>query len=164
MLRLVDFLALLICLAWLPNAQAHHLTFALQVRAGAAEKTAGPETAALGQKPQSRGVVDARTGERLSIRWTLASNDARTTYKDVIVHLFVVRVEKTGLATVPKLDRGVVCESALSMDFKPNDKAAGELTLAIDQPGTYLLRVETIGAAVGVDGHEHFAALDLVVH
>jgi hypothetical protein len=27
----------------------------------------------------------------------------------------------------------------------------------------YLVRVETIGAARGVDGHEHFAALDLVI-
>jgi len=34
---------------------------------------------------------------------------------------------------------------------------------AIARAGPYLLRLETLGAASGLKGHEHFAALDLVV-
>jgi hypothetical protein len=48
------------------------------------------------------------------------------------------------------------------MDFKPSDRTEGEITLVVAKPGCYLLRVETKGAA-GKDGHEQFAALDLVV-
>ncbi len=48
------------------------------------------------------------------------------------------------------------------MDFKPRDKADWRLTLKIPDAGSYLVRVETIGMAPK-HGHEHFAAMDLVV-
>jgi hypothetical protein len=72
-------------------------------------------------------------------------------------------VDKVGQTTVPKLNRGVAAESALTMDFRPKESTHGELTFRIDTPGVYLVRVETIGAAVGLEGHEHFATLDVVV-
>ena len=56
-----------------------------------------------------------------------------------------------------------MAETALTMDFQPKDQTKGELTFTLDQPGLYLLHLETIGAAVGAEGHEHFAALDLSV-
>ena len=49
------------------------------------------------------------------------------------------------------------------MDFEPDDRSHGDTTFQIDTPGTYLLRLETIGAAAGEGGREYFAALDLVV-
>ena len=64
---------------------------------------------------------------------------------------------------MPKLDKGVIAESALSMDFGPKDKSEGELSFTIDKPGCYLLRLETIGATAGPAGHEDFAALDVEV-
>ena len=64
---------------------------------------------------------------------------------------------------MPKLNKDVVAETAMTMDFKPKDKAKGEVTVEIDKPGAYLVRIETIGAASGANLHEHFAALDLVI-
>ena len=107
--------------------------------------------------------LEARAGQRVTVKWTLRSTDPKTTYKDVTVHFFAVKEEKAGQQTVPNLNRDVAVETALSMDFKPKDATDGELSFTIDKPGSYLLRLETIGAAVGVEGHEHFAALDLVV-
>ena len=49
------------------------------------------------------------------------------------------------------------------MDFGPKDKNEGELSFIIDDPGCYLLRLETIGATAGRAGHENFAALDVKV-
>ena len=47
------------------------------------------------------------------------------------------------------------------MDFGPGDKNEGELSFTLEKPGSYLFRVETIGAAAGPAGHEDFTALDV---
>ncbi len=150
-------------LCWPAAVAAHHFTIDLKVQAGKACKSASAESAAPGVKPKPRGVLHAKVRAPITVRWTLTNADAKTTYKNVIVHFFAVKVDKVGQTTAPKLDRGVAAESALTMDFSPKDATNGELTFRIDGPGVYLLRVETIGAAVGLNGHEHFAALDLVI-
>ncbi len=144
-------------------ARAHHFTIDLEVRAGKEVKKAQADVAALGVKPRERGTFQVKAGSRVTVKWTMTSADPKTTYKNVLVHFFVVAEEKAGQLSVPKLDKGVVAESALTMDFTPGDSTRGELSFALPQAGVYLLRLETIGAAVDVDGHEHFAALDLVV-
>src|SRR5919201_573509 len=52
---------------------------------------------------------------------------------------------KPGRRAVLKLDKDVVVESALTMDFKPGEKSTGGLSFQINTPGTYLVRVESIG-------------------
>lgn len=55
----------------------------------------------------------------------------------------------------------MIAETALTMDFGPEDKNESELTFTVAKPGSYLFRLETIGAAAGLDGHEDFAAIDV---
>jgi hypothetical protein len=156
----------LVLLGWFSCAvgvRADEFAIDLEARAGKESKTAHAEAAALGAAPKPRAVLEAKAGERVTVKWALRCTDAKETYKDVIVHFFAVREEKTGQQAVPKLDKDVAAESALTMDFKPKDAADGELSFTVDRPGSYLLRLETIGAAAGLEGHEHFAALDLVV-
>lgn len=135
----------------------------LEAKTPTAGKTAHADVVALGVKPKERGVLEAKAGQRLTVKWTLRNVDPKMTFKDVTVHFFAVKEEKAGQVAVPKLDRDVAAESALSMDFKPKDSNEGELSFTIDKPGVYLLRVETLDAAQGEDGREYFAALDLVV-
>lgn len=78
------------------------------------------------------------------------------------MHFFVVKIDKIGQGTVPKLDKHVAHEGVLAMDFKPNEKASGEFTLTIPKSGSYLVRVETIGT-LRPHGHEHYAAIDLLI-
>jgi hypothetical protein len=146
-------------------AHADYLKIDLELKAGKATKKAKGEHAAIGVKPKERGVFEVKSGQTVTVTWTVASTAKKDkeTVKDVTIHFFVVKEEKVGQTTVPKLDKDVPVESALTMDFKPKDRNDGELTFTIDTPGAYLLRLESIGAAVGKDGHEHFAALDLVV-
>ncbi len=165
------FFPVLLFLGWslaATPARGDHLVLDLEVKAGKATKKVKGEDAALGiklgAKPKPRGILEAKAGQTLTVKWTVTSTATKEEVKDVVVHFFVVKEEKTGQTTVPKLDKEVPVESAQGpVDFKPKDTSAGELTFEIETPGSYLLRLETIGAAVGVDGHEHFAALDLVI-
>ncbi|HJT78782.1 MAG TPA: hypothetical protein VJ739_16375 [Gemmataceae bacterium] len=145
-------------------ARADHFAIDLVAQAGKASQTAHAEKAGLDAVVKPRPVLEARAGQAVTVKWTLRCTDPKKTYNDVIVHFVAVKEEKAGQRTVPKLDKDVTAESALNMDFKPKDSADGQISFTLKEPGAYLLRLETIGAAVGAEGHEHFAALDLVVH
>jgi hypothetical protein len=110
---------------------------------------------------QPRSVLMAAADAPVTVRWTLRNLD-QATVKDVLVHFFVVKVDKPDQREVPKLDKHVVVESALSMDFRPKDRSEGDLTFTVPQAGCYLIRLELKGAA-GKDERQPFAALDLVV-
>jgi hypothetical protein len=154
-------LALLV-LTWLHGSVARaEFTIELKAQAGAESKTASAEVATLGVAPKQREVLRAKVGTRINVSWTLANADAAKTVKDVLVHFVAVKQEKLGQRNVPKLNKGVVAESALRMDFAPKDQTRGALSFTIEQPGAYLLRLETGGA--GAEGEEYFAALDLLV-
>jgi len=144
-------------------ARADHLIIDLEARSGKARQTAHAETAALRAKPKARGVLEVKAGVPITVTWTLRGADATATLKDVLIHGFVVQEEKVGQPTVPRLTKGVVVENGLTTDIKPKGKTEGKFTFTIEKAGPYLLRLETIGAATDPTGHEHFAALDLVV-
>jgi hypothetical protein len=152
---------LLLLFSW--PLRADHFTVELKAQAGKLSLTAETATASLGAIAKKRGVLQVKAGQRISVRWTMKNKDPKESLKNVLVHFFAVREQELGQKTTPKLNKDVSAETALTMDFNPNDKAEGELSFTIDQAGPYLLRVETIGAAVGAEGHEHFAALELLV-
>src|SRR5713101_3196862 len=103
-------------------ARADHFAIDLKVQAGKESKTAQAETAALGSKAKKRAVLNAKVGDRITVKWTMTNSDAKTAVKNVLVHFFAVKLEEIGQKTTPKLDKGVVAESALVMDFNPKDK------------------------------------------
>jgi hypothetical protein len=147
-----------------PNsAQSDDFAIDLTVQAGKTTKTMHASGKDLKFQPPQRAVIQAKAGDRIGVNWTVRNNDANATLKDVLVHLFVVREQTLGQSTVPKLDKDVAAETAMTMDFKPKDKASGTVAVALARPGFYLLRLETIGAANGPSGREYFAAVDLDV-
>ena len=136
-------------------------TIDLEVHCGKASKTAHAESAAPDAKPKDRDVLEVKAGDRVTVQWKLNSTDAKAKLEDVTVHFFAVKEDQAGQQAAAKLTRGLVAESALVMDFGPEDANEGKLSFTIDKPGSYLFRVETIGAAAGPAGHEDFAALDV---
>ncbi len=153
-------------LGWLlagSAARADHLAIDLQAQSGKAKQTAHAEKIGIGVKPKARGVLEVKAGTPITVTWTLRSTEATDTLKDILVHAFVVQEEKAGQLAIPRLTKDVVVETGLTVDLKPKGKTEGKLTFTIEKAGPYLLRLETIGAALGPMGHEHFAALDLVV-
>jgi hypothetical protein len=154
-----------VVLGWIDSSwvRADHFAVELKVQVGKASLTTQTETAGFGVTPKKRGVLKIKAGDRISVHWTLTNKDPKETVKNVLVHFFAVKETEIGQKIAPKLDKNVAAETALNMDFTPRDKAQGELTFVIHEAGPYLLRVETIGAAVGAEGHEHFAALELLI-
>src|SRR5690348_4322524 len=122
-------------LLWTAVARADHFAIDLEARAGKESKTAHTEAVALGATPKPRPVLEVKAGDRVTVKWTLRCTDPKETYKDVVVHFFAVKEEKAGQQAVPKLDRDVAAESALTMDFKPTDAADGELSFTVERPG-----------------------------
>ncbi|HZU38820.1 MAG TPA: hypothetical protein VFA18_23025 [Gemmataceae bacterium] len=157
--------ALLVCVlaALLSAKPAWGADFAidLKVKTGKAAQIAHAHKAGIGSKPERRPVLEIKAGQRVHAQWQLRCSAAAQPVKDVLIHFFVVREKKTGQAALPRLDKTVTVESALSMDFKAGAKTDGELDFVLDKAGVYLVRLETRGAGAG---SETYAALDVIVH
>jgi hypothetical protein len=164
MIRVCGFSgAVLLWLAASGPAHADHFTIDLEVKAPKANRTVHAETLGLGVKTKPRAVLEIQAGDKITVKWTLASS-GKETIKDVQVQFYAVKIPKPGDPPPPPrdFDKEAILQTALTMDFKPKDKTEGELSIQVDKPGTYLLRLETKGAAVGQDDHEHFANLDII--
>jgi hypothetical protein len=61
------------------------------------------------------------------------------------LHVFLDRGDAR--AASPKPGPKALYESALIQDFEAGAKSSGDFRMPIMEPGTYLVRVETIGAA-----------------
>jgi hypothetical protein len=148
--------ALTLLLTSLP-AHADPFTIDLEVKSSTDTKTARAEKVAPGERAKPRAVVEAKAGETLTVKWTLTYAGTQE-LPNVLVHCFAVQQKSLGQKEVPKLDRTVNFESALTMDFKPKDQASGRFVLKVAKPGFYLLRVETID-----EDHRvlNFAAIDV---
>lgn len=144
------------------KARGADFSIELKVQVGKHNLVAREEKAFLGAKAKKREVLKIKAGDKVQVRWLMSNRD-KSAVKNVLVHFFAVKEEELGQKTQPKLDKGVPAESALVMDFNPKDQAKGELSFSIVQPGPYLVRLETIGAAVGEGGVEFFAAMELLV-
>lgn len=122
-------------------------------------------TAFVDQTPPDHGknprpVVRARVGDRIRVQWLMTNVYPHKTLEGVVVHFYVARQGTVGQEALPDLGDDVVLETAFDMDFKPGANAGARTSLTIDEPGAYLVRVES--RLTGSD-HEHFAAIDLQV-
>jgi hypothetical protein len=143
-----------------PAARAEHAKITLDVIS-----PSGQETAHMDQTPPEWGknprpVVKAKVGDAIKIQWLFINIYPNKTLENVVVHFFVVREEKVGQKALPELNENVVLETAFDMDFRPGGKAGQRNMLRLNEPGVYLIRVES---GKTQSDHEHFAAIDLVV-
>jgi len=107
-----------------------------------------------GSAPNSRATLAAKAGDSLVVQWSALNPDKGASIPDVTLHVSLDRDPKQGSDSV--------YESALVMDFAPGSRSSAELLLPVPAAGSYLLRVETIGAAKKLD-REYFAVLELKV-
>jgi hypothetical protein len=142
------------------SAQAEHAKIQLEVATLRDQVTASVDQTPPEWGKNPRPVLKAKPGEPIRIQFILTNVYPHKTLENVVVHFFIIRQEKPGQKEIPDLKGDVVLESAFDMDFKPGGKAGQRSTVRIDQPGAYLVRVETRNTQ---SDHEHFAAIDLVV-
>jgi hypothetical protein len=160
--RLAGSLALLIAILSRPTAvRASDIEISIEVKAGNQRvRTTATEIQPSQTKPHRRPTCAVKAHQDFVVSWKATNTNQRETFKDVTIHCVVVAEREPGQTTMPPL-KDPVQESALWMDFKPGGAASGKFSLAIDEPGAYLLRVET-REMLPTHGHEHYAALDLI--
>jgi hypothetical protein len=95
-----------------------------------------------------------KAGDSLNVQWSVLSPDKGGFIPDVTLHLSLNRNAKSEADTI--------YESALVMDFEPGSKGSAELLIQVPTAGSYVLKIETIGAATKL-GREYSAAIDVKI-
>jgi hypothetical protein len=151
-------------IAWATSpiaARASDIEISIEVQAGhRSVRSAHTEVEPSRKKPQARPVFTVKPHQDFVVTWKATNASKQETFKDVTIHCLVVAEKTPGQLTAPDL-KDPIQESALWMDFKPGGNATGKFSLALAEPGAYLLRVET-REMLATHGHEHYAALDIV--
>jgi hypothetical protein len=126
------------------------------------QQTVRGDATAVSAGGSTRPVLTGKSKSTLRVRWTIVNEGKTASIPDVTVHFVLDKENTIGQREVPKPGPDVVYESALMMDFAPQAKSSADFVIEVPEPGSYLLRLETIGAAK-THGHEHVAAMDLRV-
>ena len=134
----------------------------LSVRAENQQQTARGRSTATPATRANRPVLTAKAKTKLRIRWSVLNAETTGTIPDVTVHMLLDTQDAIGQREAPAPSPDAVYESALVMDFAAHAKSSADFTLETPEPGSYLLRVETIGAA-RTRRDEYVASMDLKV-
>src|SRR5437868_4868638 len=97
--------AQVLLLGSLAPVRADDLEMKLTIKADKTSKEVASENAGLGMRPKPRGRFEAPAGKPLAVNYTVTSTAAKDTAKDVMVHFFVVKIDKVGQTTIPSLNK-----------------------------------------------------------
>jgi hypothetical protein len=158
--RITTVTALAVVLSSGTWARAEHAKINLEVSTGREIVTAFVDQTPPDWGKNPRPVLKAKVKEPIRIQVLLTNVYPHKTLENVVVHFYIAKQRKVAQKELPDLKGDVVIESAFDMDFKPGGKAGQRSTVKIDEPGVYLVRIETRNTQ---SDHEHFAAIDLVV-
>lgn len=155
-------LALLGMLACPLGTRAEHFDITLDVKTALEEAHATWDTEPPIGGVNPRSVAHAQVGEPIQIEWVMRSEYPHGVMKQVTVHFFVVREQEIAQKAVPELKVPRLVESEFVIDYRPDYAAKGSVLLHVEQPGSYLVRLESENT-LKEHNHEHFAAIDLEV-
>ncbi len=107
-----------------------------------------------------RPVLKARAGDNITFQFVLTNVYPHGSAKNAGVHYYLVREREIGQKTLPPAEERPIIEGRLTFDLKPKARIGARERFVINQPGAYLLRVETLRTQ---REHEHFSAIDLQI-
>ena len=143
-------------------ARAEHFKIELTVKSAQDAPTAHCDTDPPPQGSNPRPICHAKCGEELVLQFFFSSNFPHAAIKNVRVCYYIAPIKEAGKQAMPEAGKPRLLEGTFDMDFKPDTGKVGlRQRLHIDQPGVYLVRVESQHSD---SDHEHFAALELVVN
>lgn len=131
----------------------------LEVSRGRNQETAGSQPSGPRNPLSKRASLSGTTAEPFTAKWKI-TRSGKDEAKEVLVVFYVVKIDRPGQAA-PQEPNDPVVQSALTMDFPPGDSASATQPFRIDQPGVYLVRIETRADPAG-PALEH-AEIELVV-
>ena len=139
LLHCVNALVLGVLLGPRLGAGASDFSINLKVQSGGREQTA------MNGQVAAPPTFMAKAKEVVWVQWSVANGATGTPLSDITLHVFMDRGDAR--AAAPKPGPKALYESALIQDFEAGAKSSGEFRTPVVEPGTYLVRVETIGAA-----------------
>lgn len=152
----------LLLLLWTGDvARGAGYELSLEIRDGKEKLITANRPVEAGKSAAKRALMEGRSDVQFTAIWKV-KRTGKDEAKDVLVHFYVVRIGRLGEAPPPLEPKRVVIESALTMDFPPEESAGAQLKLKVNEPGVYLVRIE-VRPNGDEPGHEDFAALDLVI-
>lgn len=139
---------------------AEHAAINLQVIGpkGRQEASADQEPPPGGVNPRPRLTVKA--GDPLVLHYILTNVYPHGILKGVTVRYLVFRTGKIKSRQLPESAEGVVTQGSAKFNFKPKCRVGARLAFRIDEPGIYVVRIDTLNTK---SDHEHFSAIDLEV-
>ena len=146
-------------LAFSSAARAEDFATTLVVSDGVARQEAATQPAKVATA--RRTVMECKAGVVVTAGWKLVST-AKAPIKDVLVHFYVVKIDRLGQPPPPLDPRQVIVESALTMDFDVGSTTHANLDFRPDHEGIYLVRIEA-EQGTGAESSVSFKDLDLVV-
>ncbi len=146
--------------SWSAVAADDPLIIELSAQAGGQQQAArGRAVTAAPAAGVARPVLTAKTRERLRIRWSVMNQEKTGSITGVTVHVVLDRDISADRAPVAT---DVLYESAILTDLTAQRRSTGDFVVEAPDPGTYRLRVETIGAAK-TRGSEFVASINVQV-
>lgn len=157
---LVISAALLLCVP-ISAASAAGFAVELKVSDGHAAQSAKSGPPHDSRPGAHRPALEASADRPFTAEWTVTRTDSAEAL-DVLVHFYVVKLDRPGQAP-PALDPAkVAIESALTMDFAKGKSSHAAQQFRVDGPGIYLVRIEA-GGDPDKPGQEDYAELELTV-
>lgn len=117
-------------------------------------RTAGHQDTVRASDRRNGATLALKTGDSLNVQWSVLNPDKGGSIPDVTLHLSLNRNAKS--------DADTIYEGAFVMDFEPGSKGSAELLIQVPSAGSYVLKIETIGAAAKL-GREYSATIDVKV-
>jgi hypothetical protein len=152
-------LAIFVVAAVGPAARAEHAVIKLEITGpdGKQESFADQEPPLGGIKRRPRMAV--KHGAPLVFEFFLTNAYPHKQIEGVTVRYFVLRTGGFGAKELPDVKQSVA-QGTVNMNFKPKCRVGARFNLRIDEPGIYVVRVDTQNTQ---SDHEHFSAIDLEV-
>jgi len=137
---------------------AEHAVIDLRVisPAGSAKAASDQEPPVGGVNPRPR--LKVKAGDPLVLNFVLINAYPHGRLKDVIVHYSVTHIAKSTAKAGP--DKDAVLFGEVTLNFKPKSRVGSRIKFHLDQPGLYLVRIETQNTK---SDHEHFSAIEVDV-
>jgi hypothetical protein len=108
-----------------------------------------------------RPSLEASVDRPITAEWTVTRIDPAEA-KDVLVHFYVVKLDRPGQAPPSLEPAKVTIESALTMDFAKGKSSHAAMQFRVDGPGIYLVRIEA-GGDPDKPGQEDYSEVELTV-
>lgn len=141
--------------------QANGFSAELKVTDGKAAQSARSHRSDDAAPASRRATLEAPADGSFTASWKVTRTDS-TEAKDVLVHFYVVKLDRPGQAPPALEPDKVAIESALTMDFAKGKDCAAAQQFRLDGPGVYLVRIEA-GGDPDKPGREDFAEVELAV-